>query len=50
MVAKEKFKIVNDDLFNFFFGLELNLRIERTCRSENHMGNVYFLSQIPVRG
>lgn len=36
IVTEEKLEVVNDNLLNLFFGLELNLGIECACGSEEH--------------
>lgn len=40
IVAEEKLEVLNDNLLDLFFGLELNLGIECTSGSEEHGGDL----------
>lgn len=48
IVSKEKLEVVNDNLLDLFFGLELNLGIECACGSEEHGGNSLLFFQIKI--
>ncbi len=46
IVTEEKLKVVNDNLLDLFFGLELNLGIERAGGSEEHGETLIFNKQL----